>query len=70
MSESVDPSRGMTLTITSQRRDTAVVVRAVGEVDMDTAPQLGAAVTAALREPDVHRYVLDLTEVTFSVRLV
>ena len=65
MSEPPQPAPETTLTITSQRRDAAVVVTVVGEVDMDTAPQVSAAVTAAFAEIGAHCYVLDLTNVTY-----
>lgn len=57
---------GELLAVTSEQVGDAVVVRAVGEVDISTAPQLNAALSLACETvvpPDV--VVADLTEVTY-----
>ncbi|HEV2780008.1 MAG TPA: STAS domain-containing protein [Actinophytocola sp.] len=42
-----------------------LVIAAIGEVDMDTAPTLGAAIIACIDEADGEPCILDLTAVTF-----
>jgi anti-anti-sigma factor len=52
------------LRVTAHHADGAVVLAAVGEVDLLSAPMLGDEVTAALADaPDV--LVIDLSEVSF-----
>lgn len=51
--------------IAFRRVDHAVVVELAGEVDLDTAPRVHAAVTEAFHHPGTSRYVLDLTDVAF-----
>jgi anti-sigma B factor antagonist len=43
----------------------AVVVKATGEIDVDSAPQLRTAITAALATADGGPCITDLTSVTF-----
>ncbi len=45
--------------------DGTLVLAAVGDVDLETAPALSAAVIACIDQPGGQRCVLDLTEVTF-----
>lgn len=54
------------LTVRTWRADNTVVVVAVGELDILTAPQLRRAVSECLREPFVPTVVLDLTGLTFA----
>lgn len=53
------------LTVSDRRVDDTVVVAAVGEVDIATAPQLHDALLAAIRQPDTPRVVLDINGLTF-----
>ncbi|SMD25001.1 STAS domain-containing protein [Kibdelosporangium aridum] len=53
------------LDITQRVVDGATLVVATGEVDMDTAPVLSAAVTSALGQAADRLRILDLTAVTF-----
>lgn len=59
------PTAHNALRIGHQRVGSVVVIEVVGEVDMDTSPQLDAAVTSAFQQPGADRYVLDLTRVTY-----
>jgi anti-sigma B factor antagonist len=45
--------------------DGILVIAAVGEVDLDTAPALGAAINARIDEAGATPCILDLTAVTF-----
>lgn len=52
--------------VVSQRKvDGVVVVEVAGEVDLDTAPALDAALRGALREAGTGGCIADLTHVTF-----
>lgn len=53
------------LTLDQRRDDDTVIVVVAGEVDLDTAPRLRAAITAALADAGAGACVVDLTEVTF-----
>jgi anti-sigma B factor antagonist len=57
--------RSTKLDITHRQLGGAQVVAVLGEVDLDTAPELYAAVTAGFERADGKPCVLDLTEVGF-----
>jgi anti-sigma B factor antagonist len=59
-----DPVGGL-LSVTSRRQGDAVIVAAAGEIDLATAPRLGAAVRDSLAVPGPGPVVVDLTDVTF-----
>lgn len=59
-----DPGPGQ-LWVTSRTHGDAVIVTAVGEIDLATAPELDVAIRAALAVPGPGPVVLDLTAVTF-----
>lgn len=59
------PAAEQLLTITTATRSGAVVITVVGEVDLMTAPRLGAAVSQALQQPGDGPVVIDLSQVSF-----
>jgi anti-sigma B factor antagonist len=59
------PAGEQLLTVEVSTVDDAVVVTARREVDMLTAPRLGAALDGALRRAAARRVVVDLLGVTF-----
>lgn len=60
-----DPPLPEGLDIVRRVVDGVLVIAAVGEVDLDTAPALGTAITACIDEAGDQPCVLDLTGVTF-----
>ena len=53
------------LQITSAAADSAVVVTAAGEVDLETGPRLRAGLSEWIERPDAVPVIVDLTGVTF-----
>ncbi|GAB2486868.1 STAS domain-containing protein [Streptosporangium sandarakinum] len=59
------PQSATALTISSQPRDGAVVLRAHGELDMGSAPVLRERLRQATERPAAPALVVDLVEVSF-----
>jgi len=59
------PAAEQLLTIDTATRAGAVIITVVGEVDLMTAPRLGASVRQALQQPFDGPVVIDLSRVTF-----
>jgi stage II sporulation protein AA (anti-sigma F factor antagonist) len=51
--------------MSTSREQDMTVLRVVGELDMRTAPRLGARATTELSAPECQHLVLDLGELTF-----
>jgi anti-sigma B factor antagonist len=64
-SEAGPPPGEQLLTLTQRVELGAVVVSALGEIDIMTAPRFRAALDGALRSAAARRVVVDLTAVTF-----
>jgi anti-sigma B factor antagonist len=60
-----DPPRPDGLELVERVIDDALVITAVGEIDLDTAPALGAAVIDCVDKTRGGRRILDLSSVTF-----
>jgi anti-sigma B factor antagonist len=60
-----DPPLPPGLQIARREVDGTLVIAAIGEVDLDTAPALGAAIKACIDEAGGKPCILDLTAVTF-----
>ncbi|MGQ0846258.1 MAG: anti-sigma factor antagonist [Sporichthyaceae bacterium] len=63
--ESQPPPEEQLLTVSVTSREGAVVVTAIGEVDLLTVERLQAALSEAFARPDTHGVIVDLTDVTF-----
>lgn len=53
------------LTVSSETTDSAVILTAIGEIDILTVDRLRSAVSEALRAPVGHPVVVDLTRVSY-----
>ena len=61
-----DPAREYRLVVGIDREGSSLAVRAVGELDLATAPVLEESIRQALDEPETESVVVDLSAVGFT----